>query len=197
MECTYPPSNEVGRGDNQLYPQSAKGTFVNDYPSCIYDCPQATTSRYSVQNSQIITPINTPIGFAPPVSCFPGTTQRAIVAAENQQQLRLYILSLQKLLRNFAVYRFWCQLTIKVYGSYLGQTHVQLVLRKTKTGVTSYKDFTFQSHVMIKKQLKQVMLELAQPLLMNLLPCSHCNIKHYKRSCMNPFLLNTHHVNGH
>ena len=137
MEYTYPLSNEVGRGDNQLYLQSAKGTFVNDYPSCKYDCPQATTSRYSVQNSQIITPISTPIGFAPPVSCFPGTTQCAIVAAENQ--LRLYILSLQNLLQNFAVYHFWCKLTIKVYGSYLGQTHVQLVLRKTKTGVTLYK----------------------------------------------------------
>ena len=64
----------------------------------MYDCPQATTSRYSVQNSQIITPINTPIGFAPPVSCLPGTTQGTIVAAENQQQLRQYILSLEKLL---------------------------------------------------------------------------------------------------
>ena len=124
MECTYPPSNEVGKDDNQACSQSAKETFVDDYPSCMYDCPQATTSRYSVQNSQIITPINTPISFAPPVSCFPGTNQRAIVVAENQQQLRQYILSLQKLLQNFAVYRFQCHLTIKVYGSYLGQTHV-------------------------------------------------------------------------
>ena len=197
MECTYPPSNEVGRDDNQVCSQSAKENFVNDYPSCMYDYPQATTSRYSVQNSQITTPINTPIGFALPVNCFPGTNQCVIVAAENQQQLRQYILSLQKLLQNFAVYCFRCQLTIKVYGSYLGQTHVQLALRKTKTGVTLYKDYTFQSHVMIKEQLKQAVLELAQPLLTNLLPCSHCNIKHYKRSCMNPFLPNTHHVNGH
>ena len=98
MEYTYPLSNEVGRGDNQSYPQSARGTFVNDYPSCMYNCPQATPSRYSVQNSQIITPIYTPIGFAPPVSCFPSTTQHAIIAAENQQQLGIYILSLQKLL---------------------------------------------------------------------------------------------------
>ena len=197
MEYTYPPSNEVGRGDNQLCLQSAKETLVDDYPSCMYDYPQATTSRYSVQNSQIITPINTLIGFAPPVSCFPGTTQCAIVAVENQQQLRQYILSLQKLLRNFAVYCFQCQLTIKVYGCYLEQTHVQLVLRKTKTGVTLYKDFTFQSHVMIKEQLKQAVLELAQPLLMNLQPCSHCNIKHYKKSCMHPFLPNTNHENEH
>ena len=64
----------------------------------MYNYPQATTRRYSVQNSQIITPINTPIGLEPPVSCLAGTTQRAIVAAENQQQLRQYILSLQKLL---------------------------------------------------------------------------------------------------
>ena len=64
----------------------------------MYNYPQATTSRYSVQNSQIIAQINTPIGFAPPVSCLPGTTQCAIVAAENQKQLRQYILSLQKLL---------------------------------------------------------------------------------------------------
>ena len=197
MECTYPQLNEVGGDDNQLCSQSAKETFVDDYHSCMYDYPQANTSRYSVQNSQVITPISTPIGFAPPVSCFPGTDQCAIVAAKNQQQLRQYILSLQKLLQNFAVYHFRCQLTIKVYGSYLGQTHVQLALRKTKTGVTLYKDYTFQSHVMIKEQLKQAVLELAQPLLMNLLPCSHSNIKHYKRSCMNPFLLNTHHTNGH
>ena len=194
MENIYPTSTEVGREDTQLCLQSANNSFVGDYPSCMYDSPQ-TANRYSVQNSQIITPINTPVGFAPPVSCFPGTTQCAIVAAENQQQLRRYILSLQKLLQNFAVYRFRCHLTIKGYGSYLGQTHVQLALRKTKTGITLYKDYTFQSHVMLKEQLKQAVLELAQPLLTNLLPCSRCNIKHYKRSCMNPFLPNTHHAN--
>ena len=98
MEYTYPPWNEVGRDNNQLCSQFANESFVNDYPSCMYDYPQATTSRYSVQNSQIITPINTPIGFAPPESCLHGTTQCVIVAAENQQQLRQYILSLQKLL---------------------------------------------------------------------------------------------------
>ena len=72
----------------------------------MYDSPQAPANRYSVQNSQIITPIDTLIGFAPPVSCLPSTTQHAIVVAENQQQLRQYILSLQKLLQNFAVYHF-------------------------------------------------------------------------------------------
>ena len=195
MEYTYPTSNKVGRENNQLCSQSANDSFVDGYSSCMYDSPQTTANRYSVQNSQIITPIDTPICFAPPVSCFPGTAQCAIVAAENQQQLRQYILSLQKLLQNFAVYCFRCHLTIKVYGSHLGQTHVQLALRKTKKGITLYKDYTFQLHIMIKEQLKQAVLELAQPLLMNLLPCSHCNIKHYKRSCMNPFLLNTHHAN--
>ena len=98
MEYTYPTSNEVGRDDNQLCLQSANESFVDDYPPCMYDSPQATANRYSVQNSQIITPIDTPIGFAPPVSCLPGTTQHAIVAAENRQQFRQYILSLQKLL---------------------------------------------------------------------------------------------------
>ena len=106
MEYTYPTSNEVGRDDNQLCSQSANDSFVDDYPSCMYNSPQTTANRYSVKKSQIITPINTPIGFAPPVSCFPHTIQCAIVAAENQQQLRQYILSLQKLLQNFAVYHF-------------------------------------------------------------------------------------------
>ena len=85
MDNTYLSLNEVGKGDNQSNSQSTKETVVNDYPSCMYDSPQATTSRYSVQDSQIITPINTPIGFAPPVSHFPDTTQRAIVAAKNQK----------------------------------------------------------------------------------------------------------------
>ena len=76
----------------------------------MYNCPQATTSRYSVQDSQIITPINTPIGFAPPVSRFPDATQHAIVAAEYQQQLRQYIKNLQKLLFNFVIYCFRCKL---------------------------------------------------------------------------------------
>ena len=197
MEYTYPLSNEVGRTDNQLYSQAARGTFVRDYPSCVYDCPQATTSRYPIQDSQNITPINTPIGFVPPVCHFPDAAQCAIVAAGNQQQLRLYIASLQKLLRNFAVYHFQCQLTIEVYGSYFGQTHMQLVLRKTKTGITVHKDFTFQTQVAIKEKLKQAVLELAEPLLTDLLPCSRYNYKHYKKSCMHPFLPRTSSMNGH
>ena len=160
---------------------------------------QLSTSNYQQIFSTKLSDYNPnqyPDWFCTTCELFPGTTQCAIVAAENQQQLRQYILSLQKLQQNFAVYHLWCQLTIKVYVSYLGQTHVQLALRKTKTGVTLYKDFTFQSHVMIKEQLKQAVLELAQPLLTNLLPCSHCNIKHYKKSCMHPFLPNTNHENG-
>ena len=35
MEYTYPPSNEVGRDDNQLCSQSAKETFVDDYRVCM------------------------------------------------------------------------------------------------------------------------------------------------------------------
>ena len=64
----------------------------------------------------------------PPVNHFPDANQCAIVAAGNQQQLRQYITSLQKLLWNFALYCFCCQLNIEVYGSYLGQTHVQIML---------------------------------------------------------------------
>ena len=87
MDNTYPSLNEVEKGDKQSNRQLTKETVVNDYPSRMYNSLQATTSRYSVQDSQIITAINTPIGFAPPVSRFPDTTQRAIVAAENQKQL--------------------------------------------------------------------------------------------------------------
>ena len=195
MEYSYPPSTEVGVGDNQSYTQHRRENFVNDYPSCIYDCQRVMTSGYSVLTPQTTPPINNPISFAPPVSHFPGNTLREIVAAENQHQLRLYIQSLQKLLRNFAVYHFCCFLTIEVYGSYPGQTHVRMVLRKTKTGITLYKDITFQSHIALKEQLKKAVTDLAQPLLTDLLVCSHCNIIHYKKNCMHFSLLNTSHVN--
>ena len=195
MEYSYPPSTEVGVGDNQSYTQHRRETFVHDYPSCMYDCQRVTTSRYSVLTPQTITPINNPISFAPPISHFPGNTLCEIMAAENQHQLRLYIQSLQKLLLNFAVYHFHCWLTIEVCGSYLGQTHVQMVLRNTKTGVTSYKDFTLQSHIALREQLKQAVMDLAQPLLTDLLVCPHCNIKHCKKNCMHSFPLNTNHVN--
>ena len=161
----------------------------------MYNCQGATTNGYSVLTPQTITPINNTISFAPPVSQFPGNKPHEIVAAENQHQLSLYIQSLQKLLRNFAVYRFCCQLTIEVYGSYLGQTYVQMVLKKTKTGKTSDKDLTFQSHIALKEQLKKAVTDLAQPLLTDLLICPHCNIKHYKKNCMHSFPLNTTNVN--
>ena len=117
------------------------------------------------------------------------------MAAENQHQLRLYIQSLQKLLRNFAVHHFHCRQTIEVYGSYLGQTHVWMVLRKTKTGITTYKDLTFQSHIALKEQLKKAVTDLAQPLLTDLLVCPRSNIKHYKKNCMCSYPLNTPYVN--
>ena len=161
----------------------------------MYDCQGAMTSGYSVLTPQTITTINNTISFAPPMSCFPGNTLHKIIAAENQHQLRLYIQSLQKLLCNFAVYCFLCQLTIEVYGSYPGQTHVRMVLRKTKTGITSYKDLTFQSHIALKEQLKKAVMDLSQPLLTDLLVCPRCNIKHYKRNCMRSYPLNTSHVN--
>ena len=124
MEYSYPPSTEEGVDDNQSHAQHRREIFVNDYPLCMYNCQRAMTSGYSVLTPQTITPINNPISFAPPMSHFPGNTPCKIVAAKNQHQLRLYIQSLQKLLSNFAVYHFHCWLTIEVYGSYLGQTHV-------------------------------------------------------------------------
>ena len=120
MKYSYPLSTQVGIGDNQSYTQCRRETFVNDYPSCIYDCQGAMTSRYLVLTPQTITLIKNTISFAPPVSQLPGNKPPEIVAAENQHQLRLYIQSLQKLLCNFAVYYFHCQLTIEVYRSYLG-----------------------------------------------------------------------------
>ena len=191
MEYTYPPTSEVGRGDNQLYPLCVQGTFATDYPVSVYDCVQATMSRYPQPTSQ--NPISSSISFMPPVNHFPDANQHAIVAVENQQQLRPSITSLQKRLQNFALYCFCCQLNIEIYGSYLGQTRVQLMLRKTRTDATASKEFTFPSTVAIKEHLKQAILELAQPLLTTLTPCSSCHLKHYKKSCMCPFLPMTGH----
>ena len=70
MEYTYAPTGEIGGGDNQLY---------------MYDCVQATTSRYLQHTSQ--NPISSSISFTPPVSHFPDANQCAIVAAGNKQQL--------------------------------------------------------------------------------------------------------------
>ena len=68
MEYSYPLSTEVGIGYNQSYTQRRRETFVNDYPSCMYDCQGAMTSGYSVLTPQTRTPINNTISFAPPVS---------------------------------------------------------------------------------------------------------------------------------
>ena len=65
MENIYPTSTEVGREDTQLCLQFANDSFGGDYPSCMYESPQTTTNRYSVQNSQIITPVDILVGFAP------------------------------------------------------------------------------------------------------------------------------------
>ena len=84
MEYTYPPTSEVGKGDNLLYPLCVRGTFATDYPASMCDCAQATMSRYPQYNSQ--NPVSSSISFTPPVSHFPDANQQAIVAADNQQQ---------------------------------------------------------------------------------------------------------------
>ena len=68
MEYSYPPPTEVGIGDSQSYMQPRRETFVNNYPSYMYDCQQASTSGYTVLSPQAVTPINNLVSFAPPVS---------------------------------------------------------------------------------------------------------------------------------
>ena len=136
MEYSYLPPKEVRFGETQPYIQPRKEAYVNDPPSCMYDYQRVSTSGYSVITPQTIASVNNSPHFTPPVNCFPGNPPHEVIAADNQQQLRLYIHSLQKLLYNFAMYRFHCNLTTEISGSYLGQTHGQMVLRKTKTGVT-------------------------------------------------------------
>ena len=123
--------------------QPRKEASVNDPPSCMYNYQRASTCGYSVITPQTIASVNNSPHFKPPVNCFPGNPPHEVIAVGNQQQLGLYIHSLQKLLYNFAMYCFHCKLTTKIYGSYLGQTHVRMVLKKTRTGVTVYKDFPF------------------------------------------------------
>ena len=183
MEYTYPPSNEVGRDDNQLCPQSAKETFVNDYPLCMYDYPQATTSRYSVQSSLIITPINTPIGFFTTCELFPWHYPMCDCSSRESATVETIYTLFTKTSTKFCCVSFSVSIDYQSVWILFGTNSCTI-------------SFTFQSHVMIKEQLKQAVLELAQPLLMNLLPCSRCNIKHYKKSCMHPFLPNTNHENG-
>ena len=164
--------------------QPRRDAPVNDPPPCMYDYLRASVSGYSVITPQTTASVNNSLHFAPPVGCFPGNPPHEIIASDNQQQLKLYIQSLQKLLYNFAVYRFHCKLTTEICGSYLGQAHEQMILRKTRTGVTTYKDLTFHSHLAIKEQLKQAVTDLAQPLLTDLTTCSRCHIKHHKSQCM-------------
>ena len=168
---------------------------MNNPPPCMYNYPRASVSGYPVITHQTIASVDNFPHFTPPVNSSPGNSPCEVIAVDNQQQLRLYIHYLQKLLYNFAVYHFHCKLTTKIYGSYLGQTHVQMVLRKTKTGVTVYKDLTFNFHLAIKEQLKQAVTDLAQPLLTELTACSHCHIKHYKPQCMCFFCPKTNYPN--
>ena len=133
MEYSYLPPKQIGFGETQLFMQPRKEVPVNDPPpSCMYNGLRASTSGYSVITPQTIASVNNSPHFAPPISCFPGNPPCEVIASDNQQQLNMYIQSLQKLLYNFAMYRFHCKLTTEIYGSYLGQTHVQMVLRKAK-----------------------------------------------------------------
>ena len=124
MEYSYLPPKEIGFGETQVYMQPRKEASANDPPSCMYDYQRASTSGYSVITPQIIASMNNSPHFTPPVNCFPGNPPCEVIAADNQQQLRSYIHSLQKPMYNFAVYHFHCKLTTEIYGSYLGQTHV-------------------------------------------------------------------------
>ena len=123
MEYSYLPPKEIEFGETKPYLQPRKEASVND-PPCMYDYQRASMSGYSVIIPQTIASVNNSPHFTPPVNCFLGNPPREVIAADNQQQLRLYIHSLQKLLYNFAMYHFHCKLTTEICGSYLGQTHV-------------------------------------------------------------------------
>ena len=109
---------------------------------------------------------------------------REIIAVNNQEQLRIYIQSLQKLLINFAAYRFHCKLTLNISLSYTRSTNVFMLLKNTHRGTTAQQTFQFNSQIAIKKKLKQAVTNLAQPLLTDLYSCPKCYIKHYKQESM-------------
>ena len=115
---------KIGFGETQPYMQPRKEAPVSDPPSCVYNYPRASMSGYSAITPQTIASVKNSPHFAPPISCFPGNPPCEVIASDNQQQLKLYIQSLQKLLYNFVMYCFHCKLSTKIYGSYLGQTHV-------------------------------------------------------------------------
>ena len=120
---------------------------------------------------------------------------REIIAANNREQLRIYIQSLQRLLINFAAYRFHCKLTLNISLSYAGSTNVFMSLRKSHKGTMAQQNFQFNSQIAIKEKLKQAVTNLAQPLLMDLNPCLKCYIKHYKQECMRFMCPQLTHVN--
>ena len=66
---------------------------------------------------------------------------REIIAANNQEQLQNYIQSLQKLLVNFAAYRFHCKLTLNISLSHTGSMNVFMLLKKTCRGTTAQQTF--------------------------------------------------------
>ena len=99
----------------------------------------ASTSGYSIITPQPVSSVNNSFSLTPPASHITGNPPCEIVAVDNQQQLRLHIQSLQKLLYNFAVYCFHCELTTEIYRSYLGQTHILMVLQKMKTRKTTHR----------------------------------------------------------
>ena len=109
---------------------------------------------------------------------------RETIAVHNQEQLRIYVQSLQKLLINFAAYRFHCKLAHNISLSYTGLMNVFMLLKKTCRGTTVQQTFQFNSQIAIKEQLKQAVTNLVQPLLTDLYPCPKCYIKHYKQECM-------------
>ena len=109
---------------------------------------------------------------------------REIIAVHNQEQLHNYVQSLQKRLVNLAAYRFHCKLTLTISMSYTGLMNVFMLLKKTCRRTTAQQTFHFNSQIAIKEQLKQVLTNLAQPLLTDLYPCPKCYIKHYKQECM-------------
>ena len=109
---------------------------------------------------------------------------RELITAHNQEQLCNYVQSLQKLLVNFAAYRFHCKLTLNISMSYTGLMNVYMLLKKTCKGTMAQQTFHFNSQITVKEQLKQAVTNLAQSLLTDLYPCPKCYIKQYKQECM-------------
>ena len=107
---------------------------------------------------------------------------REIIATNNQEQLQNYIQSVQKLLVNFAAYRFHCKLTLIISLSYTSSMNVFMLLKKTRRGMTAQQTFQITSQIAVKEQLKQAVTNLAQPLSKDLYPCTKCSINTINKS---------------